>query len=463
MARWLPEAFGLDEINQAVVDFVIPRLDADLPLCIDPFLLYKSRRPELQQAHGLMVSLFNDAFAAFRSGDIGRIQTLIDFPEVPEIRFGYARASVAGHGVGPVLSHLVIRTLENSPLLVERGLRHVEELQLLGLGIAEDRICDISAGIMKQFFITYTQDQCRKWNIPVTDAVPLRHVWDLSERRWTDEHVSIPIDPETRLGILLVPRWIVRRLPWINYQDYLRSDLAAFLKSNLRGQTVRTNISKHQAVAISTNRLDIVDTYIARKERDAYLAQPDAPPLLALTPVNAFDGELVQRLLDLPKGRQHAYEYQHLIFQLLNSLLEPELIDGQEQVRTISGVEIRDLIYANNSDRSFLRYLMQDYHNFLVVFECKNVQSLEIDDINQVANYLGDNVGYCGFIVTREPPSERIVAKARTTYNRQHPRKAIIILSDEDLRAMAEMKNTGVRHPVEHLQRKYREFIQAIE
>ena len=38
----LTEAFGLN-FTQSEVDFVIPRFDQDLPLCIDPFLLYKSR------------------------------------------------------------------------------------------------------------------------------------------------------------------------------------------------------------------------------------------------------------------------------------------------------------------------------------------------------------------------------------------------------------------------------------
>src|SRR5439155_26342833 len=98
-------------LNQRDVDFVIPRLDADLPLCIDPFLLYKSRREDLRGAHALLLSLFDEAFEAFRAGNEERVVSLIDFPEASEIGFGYTRAGVRGSGMGDVLSGLLIETL----------------------------------------------------------------------------------------------------------------------------------------------------------------------------------------------------------------------------------------------------------------------------------------------------------------------------------------------------------------
>jgi hypothetical protein len=167
--------------------------------------------------------------------------------------------------------------------------------------------------------------------------------------------------------------------------------------------------------------------------------------------------------VNLSIGHASAYEYQRLILQLLNCLFEPELVDGEAHSRTASGVEVRDLVFANNSDLPFLRYLLTNHNNLLVVFECKNVTALSPDDINQLANYLGDPMGRCAFIVTRKAASPRILAKARATYNKEHPRKVLLILADSDLHVMASMRRTGARHPVDHLQRKYREFVQSIE
>jgi hypothetical protein len=456
---WLHEAFGID-LNQRHVDFVIPRLDQDLPLCIDPFLLYKSRREDLQTAHKTLLSLFQEAFAAFRSGKMDLVSSLIDFPEVPEIRFGYASKSISGRGIGQILSKLVIETLGNSPLLIERGIRHVEELQLFSVGIAEDRVSDMAANIIKYFLAQYTTNQCKLWGVPTTNGVPLHHIWDAQERRWVDQYVDIPVDQSGR-GILFVPRWIVRRLPWINYDDFLRTDLTAFLRGRLVGNRKKQVLPKSQAVEITRANLLLIDSYVSRKEREAPHAQPDPPPLLALSQDDCSG--LLNSLSSLPVGHGSAYAYQRLLLQLFNCLLEPELVDGEEQVRTSSGVEIRDLVYSNNSDLPFFNYLLNTYGNLLLVFECKNVEALDGDDINQLANYLGDPMGRFGILVTRKAPSDRILAKARATYNKQHPRKGIVILHDEDLGIMVGMKKAGSRHPAAHLQRKYREFVQSIE
>lgn len=456
---WLHDFFGID-LNQRHVDFVIPRLDQDLPLCIDPFLLYKSRREDLQSAHKTLLSLFKAAFVAFKSGEMELVSLLIDFPEVPEIRFGYASKSIAGRGIGEILGKLVIETLRNSPALVERGIRHVEELQLFSVGIAEDRISDMAANVIKQYLVKYTVNQCKLWGIPTHEGVPLHHAWDSEERRWVDQYANIPID-QTGQGILFVPRWIVRRLPWINYDDFLQTDLSAFLRSRLVGERRRYAVRKPQAIEITRSNLAVVDSYVARKEREASQAQPDAPPLLALAGGDCTD--LLASVVSLSVGHASAYRYQRLLLQLLNCLLEPELVDGEDQVRTSTGVEIRDLVYSNNSDQPFFSYLLNTYGNLLVVFECKNVDTLTADDINQLANYLGDPMGRFGILITRNVASERILAKTRATYSKQHPRKAIIILSDEDLKIMVSMKSAGSRHPSAHLQRKYREFVQSIE
>jgi hypothetical protein len=447
-------------LNQREVDFVIPDLDSDVPLCIDPFLLFKSRRPELQGAHALLLSLFRDAFDAFRDGDLTSVRHMIDFPEVKEIRFGYSKGSIHGSGSGTALSTALIESLQGSPEYLDRGLRHVEELQLLTNGlVAEDRISDAAAGILKSFLVDYTASQCRLWDIPVESGVPLHHIWSSDDHSWIDGYVELPIDPNNRVPIILVPRWIVRRLPWINYSDYLRTDLSHFLGPRLRGS--RQSIPKPRAVAMTRQRLDVMDSYIDRKEATAHLAQPDPPPLLGTqTPVCA---DLLERLLALPVGHAYAREYQRLALQVLNCLVEPELVDGQEQVRTASGVEIRDIVFANNSDLPFLKYLMTHYGNLLLVVELKNVKRLETDDVNQLANYLGDAVGRCGILMSRLPASAAVHAKIRATFGKLVPRRGIIAISDFDLRVMAEMKSGGRQHPVEHLRRKYRELVQSFE
>jgi hypothetical protein len=418
VARWFNAELNL-KFSQREVDFVVPRLDADLALCIDPFLLYKSRRVVLNEAHAVLVGMFNEAFAAFRAGNEALAARLIDFPEVPEVRFGYSRTGSRGSGIGSVLQRLVLETLRSSPELVRRGVRHVEELPLYNFGIAEDRISDLTANVLRSYLIDYTQKQSQLWSIPLSSNVPQRHFWDQGNARWADGYFDLPVDPENGSPILLVPRWIVRRLPWINQSDYLRTDFRSFLSSRPRGLAGRVP-NKREAV-------------------------------------------LLEQLRQLAVGRAHAYDYQKLVLALLNCILEPELVDGEAQVRTVTGVEIRDLVFLNNSDQPFLDYLLHHYGNLLIVFECKNVAAIDQDDVNQLANYLGDAMGFCGFIVCRTAPSERILAKVRATFNKQTPRRVILFLTDDDLERMASIKRAGPQHPVRHIQNNFRTFMQSLE
>src|SRR5258707_11695352 len=93
-------------ISQYDVDFVIPRKGVDIPLGIDPFLLFKSRDPEYRRLHDLLVTVFNAGVQAVRSRALDDAQEILTFPEVPEIGLGYARTSRRGSGVGTHLTKL---------------------------------------------------------------------------------------------------------------------------------------------------------------------------------------------------------------------------------------------------------------------------------------------------------------------------------------------------------------------
>lgn len=216
-------------VSQFEVDFVIPRKGVDIPLGIDPFLLFKSRDPEYRSLHALLLSVFNAGIQAVRSRALEDAQDILTFPEVPEIGLGYARTSRRGSGVGTHLTKLIVDTLIGSPQLQERGVRHVEEMQLLSAGIGPDRVSDIAANILKTFLIAYTQRQCTIWKLPMEKAVPLSHIYNPATGLWEDSYEDLPVSEVDGGPILLVPRRLVRVLPWINYDDFIRTEFSAYL------------------------------------------------------------------------------------------------------------------------------------------------------------------------------------------------------------------------------------------
>ena len=464
-----PNAPLLSGISQFEVDFVIPRVGVDIQIGIDPFLLYKSRDLRLAELHKALVTAFNTGIEALKQGDRAGARYLLDFPEVWEIGLGYTEKGKRGSGVGNFLSELIIETLMDSPRLMERGVRHVEEMQLVSVGIGPDRISDITANIIKQFLIEYTQKQCQIWNIPLKSGVPLEHIFEPEKLEWYDDYVNLPVSPIDNCPILLVPRRIVRVLPWINYDDYLRMEFSAYLrakrvrfKSNTSsGKHKRNRLQKEEVVFLTRNEVERIERYVKAKEEAAEQAQPSLSYLDDSATCQESE-RIKAELVAIQPGTTEASKYQRLVLEILNFLFNPELIDGEMEVKTFDETERRDIIFTNDSDQSFWSYVRTEHSAFLLMFEVKNTDSVETSHLNQTATYLGERLGRFGFLVTRKPPSEAKQKKTFSIYNDSNPRKIILILSDQDLREMLDMKCRRA-DPMRFIQRMYRKFRQSVQ
>ncbi|MEM3094247.1 MAG: hypothetical protein QXX64_01285 [Nitrososphaera sp.] len=451
-------------LSQTQVDFIIPDIDQDRRLCIDPFLFYKSKDPKLQSFHTRLLDIFNTAFRYFREDKRTEMDKLIDFPEVNNIALGYSNKRIKGSGMGGYLNRLVADTLTNSSVLLERGLKHIEELQLVSVGIGPDRISDMVANILKQQLVEYTFEQCEIWGIPVERGVPLSHIFDLETFEWYDGYVDLPTNPKTGLPLLFVPRRVVRILPWINFEDYERNEYRFFLNpkkpkgwSSLPGIRLKTpQNNKDNIIIVTQHNIHLLDNYVARKEQTSSQAEPQIIPVSS-DDMEVKEEELIQGLKSIQPGQSDATKYQKHMLGILNHLFEPELTNGKIEEPTIDGTERRDIVFTNESERSFWQYVRQQYSNYLVMFEAKNVYEVNNQHINQVAAYMGDRIGRFAIILTRNPPNEAQIRKIITVFNDSIPRKVILIIHDSDVETMLRMKERG-ENPTKHIQQLYREF-----
>jgi hypothetical protein len=468
----LPAAFNLS-FTQSEVDFVVPDLAVDLRLGIDPFLLFKSRDPRLQRLHTMLISLFDRAIQCYRDGDAQAVDYLIDFPEVNEIGFGYTRTSIGGSGLGRYLNRALADILGATDALRTVPLRHVEELQLLSPGIGPDRVSDVAANILKRFLVEYTQEQAALWHIPLSTGLPVAHYFDAETQEWADGYFDLPRNPVSGGAILLVPRRVVRHLPWINYNDYVRTDFKLFLPPTRQARSGRSadkrrtpaHLPKSQVVNVTRHRLELMEQYVTRKEREAAKAQPAV--LTSAEDANRdyqLGEDFVARLSQIPTGPAAASTYQRLVYEILNYCFEPELTDGKMEPKTLYGTERRDITYLNEADSSFWEYVRSTYQSMSVMFELKNVTALSMDHVNQTATYLGTHLGMLGFIVTRNAPDENIVRKLYAVYHNtpSMPRKVILVLSDADLIELIRVKQHG-QLPTNAVQHRYRLFIERAQ
>ncbi|GIF47627.1 hypothetical protein Afe04nite_21660 [Asanoa ferruginea] len=162
----LSDVFGL-VIRQDEVDFVVPHLREDLPLYIDPFLLWKSEDPQYRQLHANLLGFVEEIRRHAVGGQATRAAVLLsEVSEPVELGLGYAADTKRGSALGPGTIEGIIRTFQQVPQLQSAGLDHLEILALLVPGIAEDRISDLTASVIKRWLAEFTERHCQQWGIP---------------------------------------------------------------------------------------------------------------------------------------------------------------------------------------------------------------------------------------------------------------------------------------------------------
>lgn len=155
-------------LNQGRTDFFIPFLDEDLPLYVDPFLLWKSDISLDTSLHGALVDSFNYLGALYSQGkEAQATDILISASECSEVGLGTS-SNKMGKRIGKTSATQILNLFTDIPQLKECGFTHFEEIQLLVEGISKDRISDISCSLLSSFLVDYTQDQCVRHGIPMT-------------------------------------------------------------------------------------------------------------------------------------------------------------------------------------------------------------------------------------------------------------------------------------------------------
>ena len=113
----------------------------------------------------------------------------------------------------------------------------------------------------------------------------------------------------------------------------------------------------------------------------------------------------------------------------------------------------------NAGKTEFLDDFRQRYEARQLVFELKNVRSLESSHTNQLHRYLGGEFGRVGILTTRNPVPRAV---RRNLVDLHSSKRAIIlVLSDGDLSLMVDLLEAQLR-PVEAVKRRYIEFTRLL-
>ncbi|HEV3332338.1 MAG TPA: hypothetical protein VG096_15215 [Bryobacteraceae bacterium] len=438
-------------LPQAELDFAIPFFEEDIPLYVDPFLLWKSPSYQDKALHNAVLNSFNHlGLLAKKDRTEEAEEQLIIASECEEVGLGLS-ATRNGLRIGSKQAKDILQLFETVPEYDQRGFTHFEEIQFFVDGISKDRISDFGCTFMKSFLIDFTIDQCEKLGIPLADCT-VPHVYDLERRGFvTNQRAKLPINPMRNTPLLLVPRRWLRYSPWINFDEYFSAHCP-------RDEIVNPDAPPPDRVRVlqyNRENYGVVESYIRAKEKTAADCTND--PLFRQIPVLSARRKLAE-IRKLPTGKvgNADKEFENAATQLVASLLYPHLDFADAQSRTDSGVHIRDLVFYNNRSHPFLRDIFDDYGCKQIVMELKNVAELEKGHVDQLNRYMDNEFGKFGVLITRNAMPKPIWRNTIDLWSGQ--RRCIIALTDEDVAQMVELFESKQRTPLDVLNKKYREF-----
>jgi hypothetical protein len=438
---------------QSQVPFAIPFLDEDIPLYVDPFLLWKSKSQQDKALHLSLVNSFNHLGYLAKNGKSEEaLTTLIRASECDEVGLGVSPTRT-GKRISREQGEKILGLFHRIPQYERRGFHHFEEIQFFVDGISKDRICDLACNFIKSFLIDFTMDECERLGIPLADCV-VKDYYDPEQQCFLDnESQKLPVNPRNGTPLLLVPKRWLRYTPWLSFDNYFKQYCP-------RDQIFNPGEPEERVKVLTFNRENygVVEAYVKEKELTAEDCLID--PLFTQIPVLSAKRKMLE-INRLPTGNENKADkkYENAIAQLMASLLYPHLDFATDQSRTDSGVLIRDLIFYNNQSHPFLSELFNDYGSKQLVMEIKNVRAVEREHVEQLNRYMAAELGAFGVLITRNELSRARFKSTIDLWSGQ--RKCIVSLTDVDLEQMVELFDSKQRLPLDVLKKKYVEFRRA--
>lgn len=201
----------------------------DLPVFIDPFLLFNSDKDEYRALHEQIVEhlrFLRDH--AHEPLSPGRIKSWYAFSEVKQNWLGFTVGSNRGHGLGrkfAVALHgalgNLLRNIGDEPITSSS---HVEKLALVSGGVGRDTISDLTTNLIKHFLLRYTSDFAVK-HLPLSsrkNVAVSRAMFNYNTQTWAARTYELPYT-DGDFVILTPLDLLTKDDTWINRPDMERS------------------------------------------------------------------------------------------------------------------------------------------------------------------------------------------------------------------------------------------------
>ena len=160
----------------------------------------------------------------------------------------------------------------------------------------------------------------------------------------------------------------------------------------------------------------------------------------------ATSDDLLARLSTCPCGANGWREFEEVCIELLTYLFVPPLRPPRIQVRSHSGIDRRDAVFANRNfdTQNSWGHLLRELNARLILFEFKNYDHTEIgkEEVDQTRNYLTLPMGRLAIICCSKAPCEAAHVRRNSIYSSDE-KKVILFITPEHLQEMCFIKERG--------------------
>ncbi len=200
----------------------------DLPLFVDPFLLFNSDLPEYQALHTQIIDYVKFLRNQTERGEINKaaLDNWFTFPEIKENWLGFSLTGNAGSGLGVVFAQALYRNLRTTISdfgneQITQG-SHLEKLCLIKDGVGRDNISDFTTNLILGYLLEYTENFAKTYiSKEQRKLIPVRRAsFNYKTQSWVTRSYELPWYNGDY--VLLTPKNILTKdETWINKSDLI--------------------------------------------------------------------------------------------------------------------------------------------------------------------------------------------------------------------------------------------------
>jgi hypothetical protein len=341
-------------------------LVTDLPLFIDPFLLFNSKEQRYRELHDEIIRYlkFLRDKARVASLSPGLLAAWYRFPEIKQTWLGFSESGNSGRGLGPQFASALQRNLDHvfhdfGAEQISHG-SHLEKLCLIRGGVGRDNISDFTTNLIGGFLAEYTQTFARNHigTALCRDVAMRKARFNYETESWEAATYTLPWHDGD--FVLLTPKDVLTKDDtWINKTDLINDfedipdsipneELRAQINNYFRKMlpTDREPTRKDSAAAVFATlqeHPELVDWYIRYKEDHGDTATSVSAEKVSLSErlyvrqLEAFRSELARetRFYAIP-GDTHAEAHERVAY--LKDVIENK---GGHRIFYVAGKQVQ--------------------------------------------------------------------------------------------------------------------------